>query len=345
MSFDTNIRFVDNSINLSFLGKHFTSSEILLFIPGGPGLSSSYMKPFMEILSNSISFDMALVDLPNHNKSSVFQDMTFYEASCLIWKLVDELNQKYEKVSIFAHSLGGCLLFGSSINHKILSGQLFLSGVPFSFERSTDYLDKRKEITINDFKVINNRDFILNFNQILPLYFYDNNNYYPQQFWTEGCFWENGQKILSNIVSVSESMEPKKNWMQSLCLIDGENDLIIPEDNQLKFLTAFPFLTQSKIVASGHLISAYLLSLALGSQLLASSNSIDSVKTISESDKIKIEQTKENLLQQLRLLDEAKSFLRETPSAEKIKIQILKLDEILQDESSALGISSGVDPY
>ena len=92
-----------------------------------------------------------------------------------------ELSQRYEKISIFSHSLSGCLLFGPSQNHKFLSGQLFLSGVLINFNKSMNYLEKRKSLTITDFNVKNNQDFISNFKQILPLYFQDTS--YSESFW------------------------------------------------------------------------------------------------------------------------------------------------------------------
>lgn len=176
--------------------KELGKSRALIFIHGSGGSSYTWKNQ----LNLDIDFDIVALDLPSHDRSDNFSDLSLSLYVDVVKKLIKSLN--YESVILCGHSLGGAIVqqyyftYPKGVSSLILcstGGRLrvapfildslknnyskFLDSLPAgAFYRTTqkeivkDYIQETSkidsEVTYTDFKICDNFDVLSKLNTI-----------------------------------------------------------------------------------------------------------------------------------------------------------------------------------
>lgn len=242
--------FSNQSINVTFHNDEMQFKKLLLLIPGGPCLSSSYYENFVTHLTSKLNCSIGILDLPLHDNSATIPYINAQIASRLIWNTIHELELDFVEVSIFAHSFGGVLLFSSQDIKASLTGKLIFCGVPISLNKSDEYLLKKKSLKIpENIKIKTSSDYQEYFEMIAPLYFENSSCFNKNTFWKRGPFYPNGDLLLNDIIDIS-TQDLTLNI--PLYIIDGDCDLVIPSGNSEGLRKKFVKVEQYLVKNSGH---------------------------------------------------------------------------------------------
>lgn len=228
MSYNEKKILLNSGVSISFLKRPDTRKKTWIFIPGGPGLSSCYYKKFLTKMNTHLDVNIAIADLPNHDSSKVFERITFDKASAILLAAIKEVQSEYYDLSIFAHSLGGCLIMNSGISSSNFNKIIFCD-VPYKLSHSKKFtLKKAKNELINTIDL--DAKFSEYFSEISYLYFYKHKNYSEKYFFENGFFWKNGKNILNNCKF--DLTKTNKIFKESnIYYFVGKHDIVLPTDN------------------------------------------------------------------------------------------------------------------
>lgn len=192
------------------------------------------------------------MDLPNHDASKSYPKIQAAKASQIIWEALSELKQHFDEISVFAHSLAGCLLYNASPPKGLKLYSLVFCGVPFDLNKSDEFQRRKQALGHKGGQIESNEQFVSYFNSLAPLYFLNIKKYEPIQFWPNGSFWENGQDIQRNLLPVSESIQHIKMPTSNFFIFDGDSDWVTPDENMTMFAASTENIKVEPIPNSGH---------------------------------------------------------------------------------------------
>lgn len=109
---------LNKSVSLSYFKKR-NDGNVFLFIPGGFGIDSKYMKPLSEMLSFGTHIGIDFRYSPELKRYSMWSQK--------LKAVVKSLGDKYDKVFIIAHSCGAMLYLSSKIKQHNIQGVILIS--------------------------------------------------------------------------------------------------------------------------------------------------------------------------------------------------------------------------
>jgi pimeloyl-ACP methyl ester carboxylesterase len=111
-----------------------------LFVPGGPGADSRYLKSLIDVLD--LPGKIWLIDLPGNGDNAAPADYDFHQ-----WlTLIPEVVSRFENCVIVGHSLGGMLpLLAPELESKI-SGLIIINSAPSLWIEESGRLFKKHKI-------------------------------------------------------------------------------------------------------------------------------------------------------------------------------------------------------
>lgn len=247
--------FANGKINVSFLEGRPKTSSLILFIPGGPGLSSHYLDDFILKLSTETDLELALLDLPNHDQSFVFSEsaIDFHICSQLISDAINDLSKRYAKIHLFCHSLGGVFILNKldSINVETI----FFCSVPAKLDHSSEFKEKQSEIIFSNNHEDEELDFRDRFNLLSPLYYNSLSNFDLKANWLKTSFWRAGKYLMKGFFNpprCSGKREVEANNNMVINIIEGSRDIVLIEQNCELLKRQVPNSIFHSVDQSGH---------------------------------------------------------------------------------------------
>src|SRR5579885_542389 len=122
-----------------------STSDLLLTLPGGPGLSGRYLDSFLASLDLGDSWNTAILDLPGHGLSTTNRKIRYPELVEIIGDAVGAVRSSHERVLLWGHSLGGRLVLDISGNQRI--ERAVLTGTPARFEPSSRFQERSADLS------------------------------------------------------------------------------------------------------------------------------------------------------------------------------------------------------
>ena len=166
--------FCNGQIICRFLRAQAPKDLLIVAIPGGPGLSSIYLDPFMANLAERTGANVAVMDLPNHGASlikEVTTPLSYIQCRGFVKKAVEEISRKTPSVVLFGQSFGARLTFDLLAELEMPPLAAFLTGFPYIFEISSALEAKLNELPLEPEEGPRAEEIHAeNWRKILPLY-------------------------------------------------------------------------------------------------------------------------------------------------------------------------------
>ena len=245
-------KYCGNEMTFRFLNPPSKNEYLVLTIPGGPNLSGTYLDPFLVRLAERTNINVGILDLPNHGESKgLGKERKFsYEDCCeLLRRAICELTEDCTNLILFGQSFGARLAFDLLARLEIKISGLFLTGFPHKFEHSTDFENKFNELEINP-----NDGPRINLKKKFSVYTVVP---FPDELLfaiNSELRKEENSAMLEETPSITDSAEfivrNKKNT--PITILEGDSDLIIPDNNLLELKRIIPQASCITIKKTGH---------------------------------------------------------------------------------------------
>jgi pimeloyl-ACP methyl ester carboxylesterase len=228
----------------------------ILCIPGGPGLGSSYLDPFMVELAKSADVNAGILDLPNHGASLVRPER-------LPLSYEDCIRLVHSAVAEIAHATGALFLFGQSFGARVAFDLLpslpglrgaILAGFPYVFQMSDSMLERIGALDLEPLDNDPDGAFARNWKKIFPLYTTEPLPMPVAAALAAGTRWVGNERMLENVPAI----EPiARNLSQlapaiPLLILQGESDAVVPDGNWETLRELVPAARFAMINGAGH---------------------------------------------------------------------------------------------
>lgn len=166
-------KFCEGQIVCRFLRPLSSGEPMVLVIPGGPGLSSRYLDPFMQTIAERVGVNVATMDLPNHGESVVNSSAVLAYPDCLhlVAQAVQEIQRRTGALFLFGQSMGARIAFDLLAELDKAPDATLLTGFPFKFEISSRLISTLNELSLESEEGPDaERIHAENWKKILPVY-------------------------------------------------------------------------------------------------------------------------------------------------------------------------------
>jgi pimeloyl-ACP methyl ester carboxylesterase len=216
----------------------------IIMLPGGPGISGSYLKSLFP-LADSTNMNVVLLFLPNHDcvyKNKIKDHIKYPEAVQLLTSGIREISYSTEApIVILGHSFGSRIAFDifQSIDEPWLQKAIMLN-MPYCFIPPKRFTDQVIRLTAPGLKTDTNDEYRVFWQRILPLYFYQEQSADLLDHLSEDIFWQGNESMMSVTQAPDATQWKRSKDINDMLFIDSSNDLIMPEDNAQWIESNFP---------------------------------------------------------------------------------------------------------
>lgn len=235
------------------------NESLILAIPGGPGLSSRYLDPFMRSLSERTGLNVATLDLPNHGDSKITSHgdpLSYAQCLSFIKQTVEEMQKQSKALLIFGQSFGARLAFDLLADLEKAPAVTLLTGFPYVFQISSGLISRLNDLPLQseegpDAEKIHAE----NWKKILPVYAVKP---LSQEVFDALATREevpNGHSMLQGAPPV-ENVSEKIREPNSILIIQAEQDPVVPDENWIMLRNLLPHATFFPLEDVGHFPSA-----------------------------------------------------------------------------------------
>ena len=248
--------FCNGKIVCRFLRQVTTSEPTIVAIPGGPGLSSRYLDPFMRKLSERTGANVATMDLPNHGESKVSDGaLTYMECLSYVRQSIEEIQKKSKSLIVFGQSFGARLAFDLLSELDQVPSATLLTGFPYVFRVSSTLIARLNDLPLESEEGPEaEKIHAENWKKILPVYAVKP---LPEDIFNALAKREevrDGHKMLEGAHPIEEVAKAIDG--ASILIIEAESDLVVPDNNWEVLRTHLPTATFAKVEGVGHFPSA-----------------------------------------------------------------------------------------
>ena len=228
---------------------------LILAIPGGPGLSSRYLDPFMRALSERTGLNVATLDLPNHGESKVTSHgdpLSYVLCLSFIKQAVEEMQKQSKALVIFGQSFGARLAFDLLAGLEKVPTATLLTGFPFVFQVSSGLISRLNDLPLQseegpDAEKIHAE----NWKKILPVYAAKPLS--KEAFNALAIREEvpDGHRMLQDAPPIEEIVKGITSDA-SILIIEAHQDPVVPDDNWKVLRGLLPNATFATVDNVGH---------------------------------------------------------------------------------------------
>lgn len=244
--------YCDGEIACRFLQSP-EGKDLLMAIPGGPGLSGSYLDPFLIELADRANINVGILDLPNHGESMSNTKNNYLYENCL-HKLEDafkQISSECNRLIIFGQSFGARLAFDLLANAQLQIDGAILTALPYKFEHSSQLQKKIEALNIDpqdgELTVLQK---IFSAYTVIP--------FSQEQLLainSEAKKEENfGMLEGSPPISESAKLILQEKSFVPLTILEGSSDFVTPDDNFLELKKIIPHASFVTIEDAGHFV-------------------------------------------------------------------------------------------
>jgi len=240
------------------MNKPLKNESLIIFIPGGPCLSGKYLEYFAYTLSQQNEMNVGLLSLPNHDDSILDgTELPLSYQRCLefVREMLDEVNIYTNKLILFGQSFGARLAFDLLGYYEKNIPSVFLTGFPYQFEISSTLLNKLESLeNITDSNNSEEFNFQKTWENMLPFYSYSSLPPDILEILSSNTRYKGNQKILNYVPPIEETINrlEKRKSQHHIAILQGENDLVVPDNNIEKLKSLIPQAQYFLIEKCGH---------------------------------------------------------------------------------------------
>jgi len=249
-----NRKFVNGTINARTSDDFQAGSKVLLGIPGGPGIPGHYMDQITADLAKRIGAIPIVVDLPNHGSSkrlNLARPMTYPEAKIMLLDFLQEIYASGATLFLFGHSLGALVALDLLRSQAVPIAKTILVGMPIEFERNPAFIKFLSDSSAPAFS--DEPGFARWWRTALPAYFYRDPTQEEIELLTHNTSWFANEQFTAGLPSAGATASAlKPELLKDIIYIEGEKEIIIPQDNFRRITNAFPNVPKSTIPKTGH---------------------------------------------------------------------------------------------
>lgn len=259
MAFSHQSRLADNAINVRYAKEPNGNGQLVLVIPGGPGISGKYLDAFTLELSRRLEqSDVAILDLPHHDASRVAgrtENLTYPEVRELMVKAVAELAAQNKSIVLVGHSLGALIAMDLVAHSPIKFEKVVLADIPTTFDVSKEFSDGlRKAGVADEVAWPTEQSFSVWWGKIIPLYFKRQPTAEEVALLNSETYWLGNERFTDNAPAfalLAKSFETK-GVIERTYYLEGERDLLPPDGNFQTVKAALPGVKAELIADTGH---------------------------------------------------------------------------------------------
>lgn len=247
-------RFCDGQMVCRFLRPLSSGEPLVLAIPGGPGLSSRYLDPFMQTIAERVGANVATMDLPNHGESVVSSSavLTYPDCLHLVARAVQEIQTRSGALFVFGQSMGARLAFDLLAELDKAPDGTLLTGFPFKFEISSRLISTLNELPLESEEGPDaERIHAQNWKKMLPVY--ASQPLAPEVFDALAMREKvpNGHDMLRDTPDIGAVAEliPRN---APLLIVEATNDPVVPDGNWETLRSLLPHATFTCMENVGH---------------------------------------------------------------------------------------------
>lgn len=245
--------YYQNEVACRFLHHPVEKKCLIMTIPGGPGLSGTYLDHFLFDLANRIDVNVGILDLPNHGKSRILRkkdNLLYKDCLKMVISTINEISRDFGNLVLFGQSFGARLAFDALAESEAKIMGLFLTGFPYKFEHSSSLINKINNFHSDEENLKKHAEGIFSLYTVIPF-----STELIQAITSEVCKEENG-KMLDETPEIEVSAEfIRKNKIHvPIFVLEGDSDIVIPDDNLLRLKEIIPHASFKKIKNCGHFV-------------------------------------------------------------------------------------------
>ena len=246
----------DGRLTARFLRQVPNQEPLVVCIPGGPGLGSSYLDPFMFQLAQRASVNTGILDLPNHGESAATEgSLTYPECADLVGRAVLELISNSQCLFLFGQSFGARLVFDLLPKLGSLGGAI-LTGFPYAFQNSEGLLEKIGNLSLEPLENPAEPDavFARNWKKIFPLYTTRPLAPTIADALSTGTRWSGNDRMLENVPPIERTVEALSHnaAIPPILILEGDADGVVPDDNFDTLKRLVPYAKFERVRDAGH---------------------------------------------------------------------------------------------
>lgn len=252
-------RYVKGQMICRSLRPFAAGKRIVLAIPGGPGLGGQYLEPFLLELAKSTGLNVALMDLPNHGESIIRENGTpldYPRCLALLNSAVGQIAKETGDIVLFGQSFGARLACDLLASSGVEFAAAILMGFPYVFENSSAFEKSLAGVALEDYRgdADDEAVFVRNWRKILP--FYTPKPLPPEavEQLAAGTKWLGNERMVEAVPPLESATLMLKDRKTPILVIQGEQDIIIPDGNLQALKTMIPKAEFREIPDTGHFI-------------------------------------------------------------------------------------------
>lgn len=252
-------RYASNLVNVRFAAKPLPNERLVVFIPGGPGISGKYMDDYAHAVGLKLGTNVAVLDLPNHDGSRVAgktENFRYSQVRQLLAATIKELvgNGQGGEVTLVGHSLGALIAMDLALQPGVRLSKLLLSSVPTTFDNSPSFVDGMKKAGVAEQSSwASEAEFSAWWQKLIPLYFKRPPTDSEFAALNSKTFWI-GNEHYSDDLPAFDVLAGKLRSSAGIPIfyLEGECDQLLPLANYKKVQTELPNARTASIGGVGH---------------------------------------------------------------------------------------------
>lgn len=251
-------KYVGEEMAVRFHSSPSHKDSLIVVIPGGPGLGSHYLDPFMSELVQRSGYNAGVLDLPNHGDSVIVASrLPVTYATCLdyVEGALKEMRREFLRIVLFGQSLGARLVFDLLFRGSLEISGVALMGFPYKFENSEKFAQKLKGLRLEDLGSdddIENK-FARNWRKILPFNLYRDVSSEQLELLCSGTKWSGNELLLQDTPNIEKvAQRARISSMPPISVFEGEYDFVVPDSNLNILKSMLPRASFHIIQDSGH---------------------------------------------------------------------------------------------
>lgn len=250
-------RYCDDKVSVRSLWEPSTARGVVVCLPGGPGLGSSYLESFMVGLAERTSLNVAILDLPNHGESAFPPDspaLAYSDCLALVRRAVSELAAEEAPLYLLGQSFGARIALDLLPDSPGVKGAVVM-GLPYIFCLSRAMFSKLGKLKLEALSPSSEGDaaFARNWSQIFPLYTTRPLSPEVSNALSKGTRWNGNHQLLDEVPPIEETTAKLSGGRATpLLVVEGEKDEVVPDENLRMIQELLPEAAYRVIPSVGH---------------------------------------------------------------------------------------------
>lgn len=245
------------NIRARLLHESKKTDRLVLSIPGGPGISGTYMDTYTASLAKHLHATGLTIDLPNHGlscRSLTCGKFDYDDARKAIIGFIKELQKHHRRIVLVGHSFGALIALDMLQESGLGFEKTILVSMPSSFDGNARFTEFRSTNGLLQENWIAESDFQVWWRKLAPFYFHRDASAHQLDQLTKQTYWIGNENFGSGMPTFEEltSKLGARGSEYSILYVEGDHEPILPDDNFQRVIDAIPKARHLKVENSGH---------------------------------------------------------------------------------------------